>query len=94
MKLARALRLQVAPVGVVGGAGALCRHHGRAQRMLWVAERGKGGAIVRLFDAAQNLAADADLRLERENVGNIEKLLGIVRGKLLTQAVTAVRDGA
>ena len=49
---------------------------------------------MRLFDAAQNLAADADLRLERENVGNVEELLGIVRGKLLTQAVAAVRDGA
>ena len=62
--------------------------------MLWIAERGKGGAIVRLFDAAQDFAADADLRLERVNLGDIEELLRIVRGKLLTQAVAAVRDGA
>ena len=92
--LVQRCRLQMPPVGVVRSARALGRHHGRAQRMLRRAQRAEGRAIVRLLDAAQNLAADADLRLERGDLGNVEELLRVVRGKLLAQAVAAAGDGA
>ena len=62
--------------------------------MLRIAERAEGGAVVRLLDAAQDFAADADVRLERGDLGDVEELLGVVRGELLAQAVAAHRDGA
>ena len=83
MKRVGALRLQVAAVGVVRGAGALSGDHGRAERMLRIAERAEGGAVVRLFDAPQDLAADADLGLQRGDLGDVEELFGVVRGRTL-----------
>ena len=55
----------VAAVVVVGGAGALGRDHGRAQRRSGRAFLAERGAVVRLLQALQHLAADAHGRLLR-----------------------------
>src|ERR1039458_6340815 len=90
----RALRLKVAAVGVVRSARALGGDHGCAEGMLRIAERAEGRAIVRLLDAAQDFAADAYLRLECGDLGDVEEFLRVVRSKLLAQTVPAARNGA
>ena len=62
--------------------------------MLRRAQRAERRAVVRLLDAPQDLATDADLRFERGDLRHVEELLGIVLGKLIAQAVAAHGDGA
>src|SRR3954467_3009942 len=84
----------MASVRVVGGAGALARDHGGAERGERRAFLPEGGTFARLLDSAQNLAADADLRLVGLDVLHLEAALGVVVAVLPAQPVAALRDGS
>src|SRR5262249_33052812 len=51
-------------------------------------------ALVRLLDAAQDLAADAQGRLLSTHGGHVEAALGVELGELFAEAVAAGGDGA
>src|SRR3954468_11465512 len=84
----------MASVRVVGGAGALARDHGGAERGERRAFLPEGGTFARLLDSAQNLAADADLRLVGLDVLSFEAAFADVDPFLPGQLVAALRDGS
>src|SRR6266567_54239 len=49
---------------------------------------------MRLLDAAQNLAADADLRLKGGDLSDVEELFRVLCGKFAAQTVAAHRNCA
>src|SRR6267142_6795243 len=67
-------------VMIIGGAGPLRRDHRRSQRRLGRAVGAEGGALRRLLQPLQNLAADAQIRLGHFNVLAGKPSLGIVVG--------------
>src|SRR5664280_2625974 len=81
-------------VEVVGRAGALGRHHGRAEGMLRRAARAERRAAARLFPALQDLARDALLWLVGGDVRDVEPRRGVERRIRRPQPVAAFRDHA
>ena len=78
------------PVGVVCGAGAFGRNHGRAERSLRRAKRAECRAIVRFLDPLQYLPADTDCRFPGIDLFHFEEPLGIMIPKLIAQAIPAL----
>src|SRR6185295_10261433 len=85
--------LAVAAVGEVGGAGALGRDHGRAQRALGRAGAPERRAIMRLLQAAEDLPADAGRRLQRLHGAYLESALGVELAELVPEPQAALGDG-
>src|SRR5579859_7863849 len=79
-------------VGVIRGAGALRRNHGRAERRQRGAESSKCRTIVRLLDAFQNLSADAYRGFFGVDLFHVEELLGVVLAILPAKFVSALWD--
>src|SRR5439155_12899980 len=85
-------RLPVAAVGVIGGAGTFRGDHRGAERRLGSAARAEGGTLARLPEPLQDLAADAEGRLTRHDVGDLEELFGVVVAVLIAQSVATLRN--
>ena len=66
-----------AAIAVIGGAGALGRHHGDAERMLRRAARAEGRAVGRLLLALQHQPGDALGRLLGARADQAEAPLGV-----------------
>src|SRR5215831_19768183 len=81
------------PVSVIRCAGALGRNHRRTQRRLRSAQRAKRLAVVRFFNALQDLTADAVGRLLGVDSRHVEPPLRVVLAELLAQPVAASGDG-
>src|ERR1700733_13586549 len=88
------LRLQMPPVRVVCGAGALGRYHSRPERTLRCTQGAERRTVVRLADATQDLAADTNLRFEGGDLCYFEQLFRILPGKVLPQTKAAQRNVA
>src|SRR6476660_1897048 len=84
----------MAPIGVISGARAFGGNHGRAQRILGSTKRSEGGAVMRLFDTTQNLAADADLRFLGIDLAYIKQPFGVMLAELGTQLKSTCRNVA
>src|SRR5262245_55082010 len=85
---------QVPAIGVVGGTSAFSGHHRRTERRLGGAFSPEGGAVVRLLDPAEYLAADAHARLQGFNGADGKAPLGVVVRERSAEPVAALRDGA
>ena len=85
-------RSSVPPVRVVSGARAFGRHHRRAERMLGRAFFAERGTLMRLLDAFQHEAADAQGGFLGVDFLDFEDPFGIVVAKLVLQFVTALRN--
>src|ERR1700755_3300834 len=79
---------------VVSRTRALARNHARANRRLGRAGRAKDFTLPRTFDALQNLAALASLRVGDAQARHAELQLRIERGITRAQLHPAVRDRA
>jgi hypothetical protein len=68
-------------VRIVCRAGAFGGYHCGAERVLRRALDGEGGAVVRLFEALKNLAAEADRRFAGRDLSNLKNLFGVIVGE-------------
>src|ERR1700722_16777446 len=81
--------LQMPPVRVVCGASALGRYHRRPQGMLGRTKCTEGRAIMRLANAAQDLATDTNFRFKRGDPRYLESVFRVLPGKLIAQMKAA-----
>src|SRR5262249_2117128 len=87
-------RSPITAVVVVSRTRPFGGHHGRAQRRLWRASFAKGRTLARLFDALQNLAADALARFKHLQAIDCKTSLGIEPEILGPQTQAAVGNRA
>src|SRR6266536_1565121 len=88
------LTIMAAAVGVVCGASAFRRDHGGAERVRRCAGGAERRTVERLPETAQDLAADARLRLARVDRADVEPALGVVLAQLPAQSQPRLRDRA
>ncbi len=94
-RLLHRMRLRVMPpVRVVGGAGAFGGDHRGAEGISGVQAAPERRTVMRLLEAAKDLAADAGGGLQRLDRANLEATLGIELAELVAKPQAALGNAA